>query len=418
MRVTQPRTGAAEGVILALPNPISGQQGPVAAWVSAAGWANAARRVVGEAWIATPFGFVEPEEARQRASRPELSARSAPSWRRHIPTVAKTALKDVRMWREAARFQIDPNGPWRDRKVAFVWQRHELFQTAGLHLARVLKAPSVLFVPATLVWQSAQWSVRRPGWGRWLEHRAETPAFRAANLIACGSDAVAEQVLRCGASDDQILVTPTGVDVDFFMSHADPEPLRERLGLTGRFVIGWVGSFRSFHALDQAVEAAVRVESSALLMIGDGPERTRIEELARRRGVRAVFTGTVPHGDLPRYLALMDAAILVASADRVFHYSPLKVAEYLAAGLPVVAPRVGQLVERLTHGVDAVLVAPGDTDALAATLRGLRDDPTLRARLSRAARSAARERWSWDDQVRRVLTALESRRPARAGGTG
>jgi glycosyltransferase involved in cell wall biosynthesis len=74
--------------------------------------------------------------------------------------------------------------------------------------------------------------------------------------------------------------------------------------------------------------------------------------------------------------------------------------------LPVVAPATGQLAERLTDGVDAIVVPPHDVNALAAALRRLRDDPEERARLGKAARAAAEAEWSWEDQARRVIDAL------------
>jgi glycosyltransferase involved in cell wall biosynthesis len=102
----------------------------------------------------------------------------------------------------------------------------------------------------------------------------------------------------------------------------------------------------------------------------------------------------------------MDVALVLAEPDRAFHYSPLKLAEYLAAGLPVIAPRVSQCTERLRDGVDALLVTPGDQNALRDALRYLRDDPAARAALGMRARAAAEEQWSWDRQVRRILCAL------------
>jgi glycosyltransferase involved in cell wall biosynthesis len=173
------------------------------------------------------------------------------------------------------------------------------------------------------------------------------------------------------------------------------------------FVVGGVGSFRGFHALEQLVEAAACAPDTQLLLVGDGPERPRIEQMVRDRGVRATFTGTVSHADLPTALAAMDAGVLVAPPDGSFHYSPLKLAEYLAAGLPVVAPAVGQVVERLTDSVDALLVPAGDVRALAEALVLLRGDPALRRRLSVAGRQAAAREWSWDRQVRGVVERLD-----------
>jgi glycosyltransferase involved in cell wall biosynthesis len=328
------------------------------------------------------------------------------TWRRHLPTVAKTAAKDLREWDRARKFRVEPVGPWGDSKVEFVWQRHDLFHDAGIQLARQLDVPSVLFVPAVVVWESQQWEVARPGWSHLLERFGEQPALRSADLIACGSDLVAEQVRRLGADEQRMIVTPSGADLNLFGKLPDRDRVRAELRLTNRFVIGWVGSFRKFHALDQAVEALAGLEGATLLLVGDGPERARVRELGRESGVAIRLTGTVPYQQIPKYLAAMDVALVLGSPDQPFHYSPLKLAEYLAAGLPVVAPNVAQLHDRLTDGLDAMLVPLGDASALAGALKQLRDDPDLRGRLSEAARESARRNWSWDSEMRRILERI------------
>lgn len=395
-----------KGAVFVLPATTAGEQGPVAAMVSTAGWASAARRVLGQSWIVTPSGLVEPDAARTRGSAPHLASPAAPTWRRHIPVAVKTAAKDLRQWQRARRFRIAPDGPWKSADLAFVWQRHELFHRAGIDLARALGVPSVLFVPAPLVWEREQWGTARPRWADALERVGEQHALRETDLVACGSTAVLEEVIRLGVPEARTIITPTGVDLGLFENVGDPGALRHRLGLDGQFVVGWVGSFRRFHSIEQAIEAMAGVEGATLLLVGDGPERPRIEALARSRKVAAVFTGTVPHDELPAHLAVMDAALVVADPDAPFHYSPLKLAEYLAAGLPVVAPRLGQPGARLVDGADAVLVDAGDVPAINAALRGLRDDPDRRAAIGRAARAAAEATWSWDDQVRRVTAAV------------
>jgi glycosyltransferase involved in cell wall biosynthesis len=396
------------GAIFVTAGSATPEQGPVAALVSTAGWAGAAERVLGRSWVVTPGGVLTPAEARRRGSDPTLRSPERPGWRRRLPTVAKTAAKDVINWRQGRGFRVDSDGPWAGTDVDFVWQRHELFHTAGLRLAYDLAVPSVVFVPATKVWEAAQWGTTRPGWGRPLERRVERAALLDADLVACGSESVVEQVLGFGASEERVLLTPTGVDLDLFADLPDPAPLRHRLGLHSRFVVVWVGSFRRFHALEQAVEATASVPEASLLLVGDGPERTRIDQLAQDVGVHAVFTGTVPHDELPAYLAAMDVAVILAQRGAPFHYSPLKLAEYLAAGLPVVAPAVGQLATRLTDGVDAVVVPAHDVSALGTALCRLRDDSEERARLGKGARAAAEDEWSWDTQVRRVADAVAS----------
>lgn len=396
------------GAIFVLPTTTSGQLGPVAGWISTSGWAAAAERELGAAWVVTRHGTLSVDEVRRRAAPAE---RAIPSGgrraRRVVPPVIKTIVKDSREALRARRFHIDPVGPWSQsgRSVAFVWQRHELFHTAGLDLADALDVPSVLFVPASIVWQAEQWGVRRPGWGRRLERHGEGPALRRATLVACGTDLIAEQVERLGVDEARLLVTPTGVDVDAFGGPRDREGARAGLGIGGELVVGWVGSFRAFHAVDQLVRAVAQVEGATLLLVGDGPERPRIERLAAELGARVRFTGLVPHDALPDLLSAMDLGVVLARPGEPFHYSPLKVAEYLAAGLPVIAPAVPELAGRLRAGTDAELFEVGDVAGLASLLRALRDDEARRRRLAAGAQSVAGS-WSWDRQVRSVVDAL------------
>ena len=304
--------------------------------------------------------------------------------RRRLPAVAKTAARDVLQWRLSRRFAIDPQGPWWGPTSPSCGSATICSTPPGWSWPGTSVSPSVLFVPAAKVWEAEQWGTTRPGWGRLLERRAERPALLGADLVACGSQPVVDQALRMGVPEDRVLLTPTGVDLDLFDEPPDPAPLRQRLDLEGRFVVGWVGSFRRFHAVEQAVEAASTVPGAALLLVGDGPERARIERLARDLGVRAVFTGTVPHDELPAYLAAMDVAVVLAQRGEPFHYSPLKVAEYLAAGLPVVAPASaswpnGSATGSTRRGATPRPGRPGRRPAAA------RDDPEDRARLGKAA---------------------------------
>ena len=166
-------------------------------------------------------------------------------------------------------------------------------------------------------------------------------------------------------------------------------------------MIGWVGSFRPFHVLEQAGRGrAEGVRRPCCSSSATDPSGLGSSGSSTPPGVEAVFTGTVSHADLPRHLAAMDVGVVMAD-PRSFHYSPLKVAEYLAAGLPVVAPDVAPLASRLDRDANAVLYAPGDVDALRAALEGLASDGPRRARL-RAGALAAAPAWSWDEQVRRV----------------
>ena len=99
----------------------------------------------------------------------------------------------------------------------------------------------------------------------------------------------------------------------------------------------------------------------------------------------------------------MDAAVAPYPMLDGFYFSPLKVYEYLAAGLPVVASRVGNLPEILDHGRLGVLVDPDDARGLADALATLRADPARRARLREQGRRRAVEQHDWSTVVHTAL---------------
>ena len=141
------------------------------------------------------------------------------------------------------------------------------------------------------------------------------------------------------------------------------------------------------------------------MLVGDGPERPHLEDLATALGVRdaVVFTGTVRHDELPEYLGAMDATIVTARAGQAFHYSPLKLREYLASGCPVVAPRIGEVSRTVTDGVDALLYEPGDADGLAERILRLHASPDLATRLGSEGRELVVTTGTWLIQLQRLL---------------
>jgi glycosyltransferase involved in cell wall biosynthesis len=224
---------------------------------------------------------------------------------------------------------------------------------------------------------------------------------------------------RLGVSPDRILVTPNGVDPEMFSPDRSGAELKRRLGLEGRYVIGWVGSFRRFHGLEMALQAMQQIETripeATLLLVGDGLERDRVEEAVRTLGLRnVVMTGTVGFLDIPEYVATMDVAIITDRGSGSFHYSPLKLREYMSAGKAVVAPRVGEMARWLSDGQDAVLIESGDTEGLAAALTDLHDKPELRHGLGVAARQKILEQATWDIQLLRIDAALQGAAQARS----
>jgi glycosyltransferase involved in cell wall biosynthesis len=134
-----------------------------------------------------------------------------------------------------------------------------------------------------------------------------------------------------------------------------------------------------------------------------------LEADLRARGLRelAHFTGAVDPDQVPGLLASMDVAVAPYPRLANFYFSPLKVYEYMAAGLPVVAGRIGQLAEILDHEQTGLLCPPGDAQALAEALDRLRHDAVLRRRLGRAAQATVLRKHTWAAVARRILGLVD-----------
>jgi glycosyltransferase involved in cell wall biosynthesis len=235
--------------------------------------------------------------------------------------------------------------------------------------------------------------------------RVAERVFGAATALLAVSEEVAAYLGRYPATGGRTHVVPNGVNPERFP--ADLEPSCP--GPPGTFTVGFVGSMKAWHGLPTLAEAFALLHRHApearLLLVGDGPERERLEADLARRGLREAtrFTGAVAPEAVPAVLAAMEVAVAPYPPLAHFYFSPLKVFEYMAAGLPVVASRIGQLAQVLRPEVDGLFCPPGNAPALAAALERLRAEPALRRRLGRAARAKVLREHTWEAVARRIL---------------
>ena len=286
-----------------------------------------------------------------------------------------------------------PQGP-----APIVYQRYGLWSAEVLEGARAAGARTVLEVNAPLIDEQR-------------EHRtliaADTAtamtirALRAADVAYAVSTPVARWAEQL--ADVPVAVIGNGVDIERFTGRAE----------SGADVptVAFVGTFRPWHAPDLLVEAAARLTEQGtpvkLLLVGDGPNLADTVETARAAGVDVEATGLVAHEAVSGLLAGADIACAPYPAGEAY-FSPLKVIEYLGAGLPTVASAIADLPEVIRPG-EALLVPPGDLDALTAALGELATDPVRRLALGAAGRAAAVERFTWRAVIDRVLDAVDGR---------
>ena len=328
-----------------------------------------------------------------------------------MPQVANTALKDVALYRRSLAQPDFTDGPWVGADVRLMWRQHDLFAASGGRVFRRHDIPLVHYVHAPQVWEAERWGVRRPGWGRLIEQACERPQLLDADLVACVSEEVAAEIRRFGVPSRRILVSPMSVDATRFSPTVSGAEVRRRYGLDGRFVLGWTGSFRKFHGLDLAIEAFSNARRHApdavLLLVGDGQERSAVENQVADLGIAdsVVFTGSVSALAIPSYVAAMDAAFVVARAADSFHYSPLKLREYLMCGKPAILPYTGEMARRFHDGEDCLMYTPGSVAELAAAMRRLLEDRQAAARVALAGRKVV-EGDTWDARLAEALRAV------------
>ncbi|MGP9537343.1 glycosyltransferase family 4 protein [Brachybacterium sp. AOP43-C2-M15] len=276
--------------------------------------------------------------------------------------------------------------------------------------------PSILEVNAPLIdEQRHHRSLADEAGARAATHRQ----LRGASLVTCVSGAVAEWTLTEGADPARVVVTPNGVNTRRITPRpavpaTRPQTLPEKTPPTnavpeGPVTVGFVGTLKPWHGTDLLLRAIARTDERLRLDVcGTGPQQPELEQLAARLGIadRVRFRGAVAPEQVPEVLHGIDIAAAPYPAGE-HYFSPLKVYEYLAAGLPVVASAIGTIPELLGHGALGVLVEPGDVDALAAALDDLAADPACRARLAADAREAAVSEHDWQIRCRELLQRLE-----------
>jgi glycosyltransferase involved in cell wall biosynthesis len=304
------------------------------------------------------------------------------------------------------------------RQPALVYQRYSANNFCGLKLARQRNVPLVLEYNGSEVWVSRHWG--NPRQHEALTERIELLNVRGADLVVVVSQPMREELISRGVERDRILVNPNGVEAEVYHPDVDGTAVRDRYGLHGKCVLGFIGTFGRWHGADVLAQAFGRLlqqrpaerERLRLLLVGDGNLMPQVREALERTGAShaAVLTGLVPQAEGPAHLAACDVLVSphVPNPDGTpFFGSPTKLFEYMAMGRGIVASDLDQIGQVLAHEKNAWLVEPGDVDDLAAGLGRLIDDVNLRDQLGAAARREAVARYTWRQHTERILHRLE-----------
>jgi starch synthase len=304
-----------------------------------------------------------------------------------------------------------------------VMERYYNFAGAGMYWAHRLGLPSVLEVNALIVDPP---EVRK----RRLDDLLGGP-MRCWALVQCRwatrivtplHTTVPAEIPR-----ERIVEIPWGANTVCFRPEVRAErvgeitALRERLSLPPEArVVVFLGSFRAWHGAQEFAEAGLRLAAERgdvyFLLVGKGPQRPAVEARCRESGqmARFRFAGSVPYDDVPLYLGLADIGVAPfqtryhpALQTAGFFWSPLKIFEYMAMGLPVVTTAIPPLDRIVRAGEEGLLVPEGDVAGLARAIGELLDAPERARALGQRARERVAAEFSWERHCERLEGVLQ-----------
>jgi glycosyltransferase involved in cell wall biosynthesis len=211
---------------------------------------------------------------------------------------------------------------------------------------------------------------------RWMRRLKPLLAAGYAAHVAVGEQAARDIERHAGLRAGSVRAIPGGVE-PFALERRDRDRARPRIGTIARL--------HAVKNVDDLLRALTRLPGVELEIVGDGPERGRLSELAQALGVadRTLFAGWSQ--DTRAWLGRWDALVLPSSAEGL----PLAILDAMLAELPVIATPVGSVPEAIRHERTGLLVPVGDPDGLAAAIRRLLGDGALAERLATAARAHA-----------------------------
>jgi glycosyltransferase involved in cell wall biosynthesis len=356
----------------------------------------------------------------------------------HIPSgpafeTAERALKDFN-----SRFGIKSSLPGELRRIAyndvfyrelkrrflrhkpdFIYERASLYATAGVELAAKFKIPHIVEVNAPLTLEQSTY--RATGFAE-LAAKAEVWMLTRADVVLAVSTALARHVRGLGVPAKNIHIIPNGVNPELFCSNAR-KSMNTDASITKdvapRPVLGFVGSLRPWHGVEVLPRLLSRLcrnyPNVRMIIVGDGQLRGELErEFRKRKLIKMVhFTGALLHDEIPAWIRKFDIALApYPKHDHDFYFSPLKLFEYMACGVAVVASDVGQITEVVRNGKTGLLYPAGNFIALASACEKLLVNSSLRASLGIAAAKEIGKRFTWNINAAKTVRLAEKLRHA------
>ena len=275
-----------------------------------------------------------------------------------------------------------------------VYERFSLFSVVMAVVTATLDIPGYLEVNAPLIDEQREHRIL-------VDEGAAKAALRAqlhaATRVSTVSQPVADWCLAQSGADglaERIVVTPNGVNIDRIPAVTpSDDPL-----------VLFVGTLKPWHGTEHLIHAAALSQNRwRLRIVGDGPQAPRLKELAEALNLDVDFVGAVAPEQIPGTMQGAWVAVAPYPEQEDQYFSPLKVFEYSAAALPVVASDVGQIPTIVQHDRTGLLVEPSHPQALAGAIDSLVSDPARARAMGAAGRDYMSKEHTWHRVLQRTI---------------
>lgn len=330
-----------------------------------------------------------------------------------LRTVCADILRNVgeRLWHYY--FYRQARSILEKEKPDVLYERYERASIVGLKLAKEYGLPLILEMNSSRTFSEERRHKHSPLYTYWAT-KAEKEICRRADRILVVSPYLENHLLDLGIDSEKIVLMPNAAEPErYYSTNGHTGQIREKYGLHRKIVVGFIGSFRPWLDLDLLLDSAKLLlnyhHPVHFLLVGDGASRTRLESRVQSEGLsnHVTFTGYVPQDEAPAYINAMD--ITVAPYPRLpsFHFSPLKIFEYMAAAKPVIASRYPDIEAIIEDEHNGILVEPGAVGALTQAILELLEDKELRQRLGYRARCTVQEKHTWKRNAEQIVKLYE-----------
>jgi len=235
----------------------------------------------------------------------------------------------------------------------------------------------------------------------------ETYVFKNVQAVTCLCEGLRKDIIQRGISEDKITVIPNAVNIEKFNygEEADPQ-LRKELGLEGKTVLGFIGSFYAYEGipliLDALPEIIKQQPNIRLLLVGGGPQEQIIKEKVVKTKLEdyVIFTGRVSHDQVQDYYNQVDIFVYPRLPMRLTELvTPLKPLEAMAQGRLVVASDVGGHKELINDQENGILFKANDASSLSNSILLLLEDKKNWDNMRQAGRKYVEQERNWANSV-------------------